>query len=114
VSDFFTYGAAALSDTTQSASGGVGHYLRQFGPLGAESAAIYRQRLKTNRGNAYVGPVSLFGETKALMTPSFDCDNTGEHPPTKDEPGCQVDHNVNFQGRLQGRFPHVEAESYTK
>jgi phospholipid/cholesterol/gamma-HCH transport system substrate-binding protein len=115
VSDFITYGAAALADTTASATGGIGHYLRQFGPLGAESAAIYRQRLKTNRGNAYVGPQSLFGETQALMTPSFDCRNTGgEHPPTADEPGCQVDKHIQFQGRLQGQFPHVEADDYTK
>ena len=41
VSDFISYGAAALADTTASPGGGVGHYLRQFGPLGAESAAIY-------------------------------------------------------------------------
>src|SRR3954471_20750884 len=52
VSDFMSYGAAALSDTTASPGGGVGHYLRQFGPTGAESAAIYTQRVKTNRGNS--------------------------------------------------------------
>ena len=34
VSDFITNGAAALADTTASPSGGVGHYLRQFGPTG--------------------------------------------------------------------------------
>jgi phospholipid/cholesterol/gamma-HCH transport system substrate-binding protein len=115
VSDFMTFGAAALSARTQSASGGVGHYLRQFGPAGAESAAIYTQRLPSNRGNSYVSPDSLFGKTFALMTPSFDCRNTGgEHPPTSTEPGCQVDKNMRFQGRLQGRFPHVEADNYAK
>jgi phospholipid/cholesterol/gamma-HCH transport system substrate-binding protein len=114
VSDFFTYGAAALSSTTASPGGGVGHYLRQFGPLGAESAAIFKQRLKTNRGNSYVSPGSLFGPTTSLVTPSFDCNNTGgEHPPTSSEPGCQVDPHMQFQGRLQPRFPHVEADSYS-
>jgi hypothetical protein len=115
VTDFLTYGAGALADTTTSDSGGTGHYLRQFGPTGAESAAIYRERLKTNRGNSYVAPESLYGETQALLTPSWDCDNTsGEHPPTADEPGCQVDKNFEFQGRLQPHFPHVEAEDYSK
>src|SRR4051812_14803311 len=114
VSDFMTYGAAALASTTASPGGGVGHYLRQFGPMGAESAAIYKQRLNTNRGNAYVSPGSLFGQTTALVTPSFDCNNTGgEHPPTSSEPGCQVDKHMNFQGRLQPRFPHVEADDYS-
>jgi virulence factor Mce-like protein len=115
VSDFLTYGAAALADTTTSASGGVGHYLRQFGPTGAESAAIYRQRINTNRGNSYVGPTTLFGETKSLVTPSWDCNNTGgEHPPTASEPGCSLDKNFEFQGRLQTRFPHVEPANYSK
>jgi ABC-type transporter Mla subunit MlaD len=115
VSDFLTYGAAALADTTTSASGGVGHYLRQFGPTGAESAAIYRQRINTNRGNTYVAPGALFGPTTSLVTPSWDCNNTGgPHPPTSSEPGCQVAKNFEFQGRLQGQFPHVEGTSYAK
>ena len=50
VSDFISYGGAALADTTASPGGGIGHYLRQFGPLGAESAAIYPERMRTNRG----------------------------------------------------------------
>src|SRR4051812_10037014 len=91
VTDFLTYGAAALSDTTASPGGGVGHYLRQFGPTGAESAAIYTQRVKTNRGNSYVPPGALFGPNSGLITPSFDCSNTGgDHPPTSSEPGCET------------------------
>jgi virulence factor Mce-like protein len=114
VSDFLTFGAAALADRTTSASGGVGHYLRQFGPAGAESAAIYRERVKTNRGNSYVSPTGLFGPTNSLLTPSFDCKTSGEHPPTADEPGCSVDKRFMFQGRLQGQFPHVDATDYSK
>lgn len=115
VSDFLSYGAGALADTTTSDSGGTGHYLRQFGPTGAESAAIFRQRIKSNRGNSYVAPTTLFGPTKAMLVPSWDCNNTGgEHPPTSQEPGCEVAKPFDFQGRLQTQFPHVEADDYTK
>ena len=79
VSDFIFQGAAALSDTVHSRTGGVGHYLRQFGPLGAEALAIYQQRLPTNRGNSYFDPASLSGPPggRYFTTPSFDCKNTG-------------------------------------
>src|SRR5215217_9441313 len=56
VSDFITNGAAALADTTASPAGGTGHYLRQLGPVGSESLAMYRNRLSTNRGNTYLPP----------------------------------------------------------
>jgi phospholipid/cholesterol/gamma-HCH transport system substrate-binding protein len=115
VTDFLTYGAAALSDTTVSQGGGVGHYLRQFGPTGAESAALYRERLKTNRGNSYVPPGALFGPNDALITPSFDCRNTGgDHPPTSSEPGCETAKRFELQGRLQPTFPVARAEDYAK
>jgi len=116
VSDFFSYGAAALADTTSSPGGGVGHYLRQFGPLGAESAAIYPERLKKNRGSTYVGPQHLFGPEAFthLISPSTDCANAGgEHPPRNGEPGCWKHDPSEFGGRLQGDFPHVEARDYT-
>jgi phospholipid/cholesterol/gamma-HCH transport system substrate-binding protein len=116
VADFISYGAAALSDTTTSPGGGVGHYLRQFGPLGAESAAIYKQRLPTNRGETYVGPRHLWGPKAMtyLIQPSTDCSNTGgEHPPQQGNPGCWKHAPLEFQGRLQGDFPHVQADDYS-
>jgi phospholipid/cholesterol/gamma-HCH transport system substrate-binding protein len=116
VSDFVSYGGAALADTTASPGGGVGHYLRQFGPLGAESAAIYPERLPTNRGQTYVGPLDLFGPKAMtyLDSPSTDCSNTGgEHPPSQGNPGCTKRDRMQFQGRLQGDFPHVQAADYT-
>ena len=116
VSDFISYGGAALADTTASPGGGTGHYLRQFGPLGAESAAIYPQRLRTNRGETYIGPEHLFGEPamKFLMSPSSDCRNTGgETAPSDGTPGCWKADGVTFQGRLQGDFPHIEAADYS-
>ena len=117
VSDFISYGAAALADTTVSPGGGVGHYLRQFGPIGAESAAIYRERLPMNRGETYVGPRHLFGPEamKYLIMPSTDCSNAGgDHPPSQGNPGCWKHHPQEFQGRLQGDFPHIEAANYRK
>jgi phospholipid/cholesterol/gamma-HCH transport system substrate-binding protein len=96
----------------------VGHYLRQFGPVGPESLTTYQQRLKANRGNAYVGPTSLQGNlfNKSIIFPSYDCNNTGgEHPPvtsgSSPEPGCTVDPPINFQGVMQ-KFPQVRADNY--
>jgi len=115
VSDFISQGGAAVADTTASPGGGNGHYLRQFGPLGAESAAIYRERLPTNRGETYVGPQHLFGPPamKYLIQPSTDCSNTGgDHAPSQGNPGCWKHGPMRFQGRLQGDFPHVTAADY--
>jgi phospholipid/cholesterol/gamma-HCH transport system substrate-binding protein len=115
VSDFISYGAAALADTTASPGGGVGHYLRQFGPTGSESAAIYPQRLKNNRGQTYVGPEHLFGPEAMtyLMSPSSDCRNAGgETKPSDGTPGCWKAAPQEFGGRLQGDFPHIEAADY--
>jgi phospholipid/cholesterol/gamma-HCH transport system substrate-binding protein len=114
VSDFITNGAAALADTTASPSGGVGHYLRQLGPTGAESLALYRERPKTNRGNTYLPPEALFGDHEGkFIFPNFDCKPSGgEVPPSEGNPGCRDQKRVPFRGRLQGQFPHVDAASY--
>jgi phospholipid/cholesterol/gamma-HCH transport system substrate-binding protein len=116
VADFISYGAAALADTTNSPGGGVGHYLRQFGPLGAESSAIWPERAPTNRGQTYVGPKHLYGPEAMtyLDSPSTDCSNTGgQHPPQQGNPGCWKHAPLEFQGRLQGDFPHVQADDYS-
>ena len=117
VADFISYGGAALADTTTSPGGGVGHYLRQFGPLGAEAAAIYKERLPSNRGETYVMPRHLFGPDAMtfLDAPSTDCANTGgEHPPSQGNPGCYKGKPIRFQGRIQGDFPHIQAENYVR
>jgi phospholipid/cholesterol/gamma-HCH transport system substrate-binding protein len=115
VSDFVTNGAAALSDTEPSPSGGVGHYLRQFGPLGAESLAIYRERLKTDRGNSYPPPLALFGDLKGSgIFPNYDCKASGgEVKPTPGNPGCRVADKQTVGGKLQGTFPHIEPANYS-
>jgi virulence factor Mce-like protein len=114
VSDFITNGAAALADTTASPSGGNGHYLRQLGPTGSESLAIYRERLRTNRGNSYLPPEGLFGDHEgSFIFNNFDCKPSGgEVRPTEGNPGCREQKKVQFGGRLQGQFPHVDETNY--
>ena len=130
VADFLNFGAAALAAKTASPGGGTGHYLRQFGPLGAESVAMYPERLPTNRGNSYFQPLSLAASEadggraydRFKITGQFDCRNSGEKPaPTDGSPGCVVQgknpfdpHKFTFQNRVQGSFPHVEANDYSK
>jgi phospholipid/cholesterol/gamma-HCH transport system substrate-binding protein len=130
VADFITYGAAALSAKTESPGGGVGHYLRQFGPLGAESVGVWKERAPSNRGNSYFNPGALAstipdaGRTydKFKITGQFDCQQSGEKPaPTDGSPGCWVqghnpfdEHRFTFQGKVQGAYPHVEAQDYSK
>ena len=128
VADFLTYGAAALAAKTTSPGGGVGHYLRQFGPLGAESVGIWKERAPTNRGNSYFIPGALAATTvdkgqtynKYKITGQFDCTNSGEKPaPTDGSPGCWVQghspfdqHPFSFEGKKQGAYPHVEPLDY--
>jgi phospholipid/cholesterol/gamma-HCH transport system substrate-binding protein len=131
VADFLSYGAAALSAKTVSPGGGVGHYLRQFGPLGAESVGIWNtERTPTNRGNSYFQPLSIASTSsdggqsynKYKITGQFDCANSGVKPaPSDGSPGCWIqgqnpfdNDKFNFQGKVQGAFPHVEAEDYSK
>ena len=115
VSDFLTNGAAALADTEPSTSGGIGHYLRQIGPVGAESLAIYRERPASNRGNSYPGPLALFGDLEGKgIWPNYDCKPSGgETPPKNGNPGCRVAHKQDYGQGLQGSFPHVRAADYS-
>jgi virulence factor Mce-like protein len=115
VSDFFTNGGAPIADTTSSPSGGVGHYLRQIGPLGVESAAIFRQRLPTDRGNSYFAPDALQDSrmNDAMIFPNFDCKPSGgEVKPSGNSPGCIVQGRQQFQGKLQPTFPRIDADDY--
>src|ERR687895_2613871 len=79
VTDFISIGGAAVADTTASPSGGTGHYLRQFGPTGTESAAFFRERINTNRGNSYIPPMGLFRPESGrfMITPQWDCKPSG-------------------------------------
>ena len=80
VGDFIGNGAGALVDTVpvRRPDIEIGHYLRQFGPIGPETVAIYPNRPSTNRGNAYLPPTAYCGPERAqqMIVPSFDCKNT--------------------------------------
>jgi phospholipid/cholesterol/gamma-HCH transport system substrate-binding protein len=124
VSDFISNGAGALADTMPTRTPQeMGHYLRQWGPAGVETAAIWPDRPKTNRGNAYLGPTAGSGpeHAKYMILPSFDCNNAGGTRLTKipqggekqtdDDPSCFE------QGPLPGqttKFPHIGRADYSK
>ena len=119
VADFVGNPANALYDTTFSRSGGVGSYLRQIGPEGAEAVAIYRERLSTNRGNTYPPQHYTVGRVPAQYTifGNFDCKPSGgprqPSPGPPGVPGCVVMRHGPFKGK-NFAFPHVEADDYSK
>jgi phospholipid/cholesterol/gamma-HCH transport system substrate-binding protein len=117
ISDFFTDGGAAVADTTSTATpGALGHYLRQFGPVGAETAAVWPERLPSNRGNSYLPPlgIALRETLEKGMLPSFDCNNTGGEVPKKTgtggAPACFVAPPPKFQGKAD-HFTRIEPGS---
>jgi ABC-type transporter Mla subunit MlaD len=118
ISDFITDGGAAIADTTATSTpGGIGHYLRQFGPVGVESAAMWPQRLPSNRGNSYLPPLSIAARQTLQqgMLPSFDCNNTGSgQVPKKTGTGgaaaCFVAPPTGYQGKSQS-FDRIGAGS---
>ena len=107
-------GVATNAKTSSNDPNATGHYLRQFGPSGAETAAIYPSRLSSNRGNAYINPLSLVGakRVKDRIPESFDCANAGgEREPggTPSAPACV---EAPRYGDELTKFPQIEAEQY--
>ncbi len=85
ISDFISQGATGMAATTDS-FGGTGHYLRQFGPVGAETLSFSTNRDSDNRGNTYPPPLWLANPASfsaggkfpgSFALPSWDCNNTG-------------------------------------
>jgi phospholipid/cholesterol/gamma-HCH transport system substrate-binding protein len=126
--DFITNGAGALADTVATIRPEeIGHYLRQLGPTGTETVAMWPQRLRTNRGNAYPGP--LYHQTQKshdfLIFPNFDCRNaggefvspgkgTGDNPNDPRGPGClEQAPSGGFPGR-RGRYAHIDRADYSR
>ena len=130
VADFISNGAGALVDTVPTGTPEErGHYLRQFGPKGAETAALYSDRRQvpgqTSRGNAYLNPATLAGPERArrMIFPNFDCYATGEPgdgsymtkvPDTGDKPSCFVQMAPSYPKGNTRKFPHIDAADYSK
>jgi phospholipid/cholesterol/gamma-HCH transport system substrate-binding protein len=123
VADFIGAVPSATAARTASATGGVGHYLRQISPSGAEALGIHKTRLTTNRGNTYNNPLYLseLSTNQNLIFPNWDCNNTASKGPQGPDtsgapnatgPACFVEAPPQFQGVAQGKFPHVNQESY--
>lgn len=79
VSDFISQGGATLAATTTSFSGGIGHYLRQFSPTGAETLSFAPNRNSNNRGDTYPPPLWLANPQVGAKNnfSAWDCKNTG-------------------------------------
>jgi hypothetical protein len=70
------------------------HFLRQLGPLNAETLGLHQTRLATNRGNGYNLPEGLTGFQSAStgMFPNFDCKNLDYGPEGGDPDEDEVEH----------------------
>jgi hypothetical protein len=121
-SDFIYNGAAALADTVPTVTDDeMGHYLRQFGPMGPETVGMYPQRPAASRGNAYPAPDALTGEKrdKYMMFGNFDCKNAGgermtQVPDTSDDPSCFVQPAPAWPPGNTSPFPHIGSADYSK
>jgi ABC-type transporter Mla subunit MlaD len=125
ISDFISNGATGIAATTKSfAGGGVGHYLRQFSPVGSETLSLATTGDADNRGNTYPGPIWLNNSqnfTKGNF-PSWDCKNTGvggdgavpANSIPAGAPGSQEACWVapTLAGAKPGQIPHLLAAQY--
>ena len=113
---FANLGVATAAKTDSLTPGAPGHYLRQFGPSGVETVAIHRNRLASNRGNAYINPLGVIGRENAKngVLPSFDCNHVGGDKPaggTPAAPACHTQKPYAYGGRTT-KFPQIARESY--
>ena len=78
-SNFMSAGITGIADTTTATGGGVGHYLRQFGPMGPDTVALSPTRQDFTRGNSYPygANLSIPEMGKFLIIPNHDCNNAG-------------------------------------
>ena len=114
---FANLGVATAAKVKNPGPDAMGHYLRQFGPLGSEAVAIQPTRNSSNRGNVYLNPLGVLSSpegAKFKVLPSWDCDNSGgEKEPggSPVTPGCRVQKPYNFKGRAT-HYPQLLAENY--
>jgi phospholipid/cholesterol/gamma-HCH transport system substrate-binding protein len=120
--DFISNGASTLADTVPTATPNeVGHYLRQFAPVGPESVAMAADRPSASRGNAYLNPGALSGQKRAqgMIFPNFDCDNAGgprqtQAPDSNDAPSCFVQDPPAWPPGNTQKYPHIGRADYSK
>ena len=124
--DFISNGAGAITDTVPTeTSDEIGHYLRQFGPTGAETAGMYPNRPQASRGNAYLTPTALSGvqHDQWMIFPNHDCNNTGQPgngayktkiPDQNDMPSCFVQTPPSWPPGNTLQYPHIGAADYSK
>ena len=121
ISDFISNGAAGIAATTKSFGGdGVGHYLRQFSPVGPETLSFAPTRDPNNRGNTYPPPLWL-GSAQNLIRgnfPSWDCANTGaggdgstNANAATNTPACWV--APTLPGAKPGKIPAIKQARYS-
>jgi virulence factor Mce-like protein len=134
ISDFISNGAGSLAAKTTSAefSGSPGHYLKQFGPVGAETLSFAANRSPDNRGNTYPPPLWLSDPRifsaggnfpGSFAFPSWDCTNAGGNKPASGTPtqftqGQQACWQAPPLSQLLGqnnasRFPQVKPATYS-
>jgi ABC-type transporter Mla subunit MlaD len=117
LSDMFAnLGVATAAKVKDPTAGTTGHYLRQFGPQGTETVAMYPNRLATNRGNAYPNPMGIINSPEAQrfkILPNFDCVNAGgEKEPEGTTPGCREQRSFEFRGDPTTRYPRLTEKAY--
>jgi virulence factor Mce-like protein len=135
-SDFLANLPSGIAAKTVSFSGGTGHYLRQFQPVGPETLSINANRNPENRGNTYPPPLWL-ADPKAFSAggkypgsfalPAWDCNNTGapgdgsrpassgsSTPTQLATPACWVAPPLGpLIGQPQNKFPHIGPAHYS-
>jgi phospholipid/cholesterol/gamma-HCH transport system substrate-binding protein len=121
ISDFISNGAAGIAATTKSfGGGGIGHYLRQFSPVGPETLSLAPTRDPNNRGNTYPGSLWLANAQNLIKGnfPSWDCANTGaggngttKGNPATSTPACWV--APTLPGATPGKIPAIKQAAYS-
>jgi ABC-type transporter Mla subunit MlaD len=118
-SNFMSAGITGIGDTTTATGGGVGHYLRQFGPMGPDTVALSPTRQDFTRGNSYPygANLSIPEMGKFLIIPNHDCNNAGGEVMPNDSPvgghsGCFVQPAA--PGQAQGTPQVDKPDAYSK
>ena len=90
------------------------HQALQVDAVGLAMLVVLDTLSPADRGRTY---------GKYKITPQFDCRNSGVKPAPnpQGEPGCVVQgeneydsHKFTINGKVQGKFPHLEAADYSK